>query len=112
MVDTNVTCRQRIAAGLCAKCAQPRNEYATLCDDCTKKWRVHIREQRGLQPWRPGGVGRPPKPRQKSLEDARIVVAQAEAMLAEGKTLSECAKQLGIHCQTLYRWRKREAANA
>lgn len=50
----------KAAKGLCQKCGAKRLTYKTLCDDCAKKHRDSMRRSRGMNPWRPGGPGRPP----------------------------------------------------
>lgn len=69
----------RIAAGLCARCGQPRQSYATNCDPCQQKVRAgHARWSRrkmGHRPWRPGGHGAWPT----WARAARVVIQDALA---------------------------------
>ncbi len=50
------------AEGLCIKCGKPRDpDSATWCLFHKLEHRRIMRERNGNKPWRPGGVGRPPK---------------------------------------------------
>ncbi len=62
--------RERIAAGNCAICGEPRQHYARLCDSCEAAFVAYKRAKKGYKPWRPGGVGRPPKVRPETKEAA------------------------------------------
>ncbi len=54
------------AAGLCVRCAKPRNHCVNFCDACHLKNRVYernrMREINGSKPWKKGVAGRPPFP--------------------------------------------------
>ena len=50
----------RRAEGRCTICGQPRTHYPEECDACRVKRRRYQRVWPIGQPWRPGGVGRPP----------------------------------------------------
>lgn len=67
MDDTPVS-RQRkwqlkkAEAGLCIQCGKPRGcDSKALCIDCRDKRRKYLRAARGLNAWKKGGRGRPPK---------------------------------------------------
>ena len=51
--------KQRI--GLCTICAKPA-EGGRRCPKCRRKVTLKQRERLGLEPWHPGGRGRPPLP--------------------------------------------------
>jgi len=55
--------KQRLAAGLCYQCGDPREHYTERCDACQAKVNARQRRDNGWNPWKPGGRGRPPKVR-------------------------------------------------
>jgi uncharacterized membrane protein len=54
------TRRRRRSAGLCARCGKVASTKY-LCDGCNDQATAYQRRLRGFRPWRPGGLGRPPK---------------------------------------------------
>jgi hypothetical protein len=53
---------RRIGNGICITCGSARISPASKsrCIPCLRKLRQYVRNATGFQPWRPGGVGRPP----------------------------------------------------
>jgi hypothetical protein len=49
--------RARVAAGLCAVCAQPRGVWAWRCDTCNRQHREQQRRRLGYPAWTPSGRG-------------------------------------------------------
>ena len=52
---------RRRAAGLCERCGGPAEAGSPFCSDHRKKQTTAARKRKGFKPWRPGGVGRPPR---------------------------------------------------
>lgn len=50
-----------IRDGKCSACGADRKNYATLCDECAVKRRIHQRNLRESKPWQSGKAGRIPK---------------------------------------------------
>jgi hypothetical protein len=63
--------RRKVAEGRCKRCGEPRGEpshYTTMCDACMLKQRRRQSERKGFKPWRPGGIGRPPRVREANVD--------------------------------------------
>jgi predicted amidophosphoribosyltransferase len=50
----------KIDKGLCCQCGKQKLFTTQLCRQCLETHTVNQRKRRGWQPWRPGGLGRPP----------------------------------------------------
>lgn len=50
-----------LAEGKCINCGAARNLYSHHCDVCYSEMQNRRRKRLGMNPWTPGGKGRPPK---------------------------------------------------
>lgn len=82
-----------IAKGLCARCGQPRTDYAQHCNRCQAKYTARVQRREGFHAWRPGARGRIPKVVTRHLAAAthirRAILGSREA--AEDAALGRAA---------------------
>ena len=49
-----------------------------------------------------------PRKRRRSTEQIIMKLREAEVMIAQGRSIAEVARQLGVSKQTYYRWRQED----